>query len=300
MKTRFKLIFGFSVIILLFLLEGYLNITNINKLHTSFNLLDEETIPVVHSLQDIKISSLKVVASTMEVAFMEIGNGVNLTEEKEKINQGKTDFEGAFLRYGILVETYFPDETEVKSEIKERWDILTDISDEIVSLKEKGITDKGIIESKDKLEEAEENLLESIDEALQDEEEETKTRGVAVEKIVKNSLINTLIFMFVTIIFSLLIGIIVSKSISKPLKRLVYTTNEVGKGNLDIKTEIKSKDEFGELSSNFDKMTEDLKKSMISINELDKNVKERTKKLQSKNEEMEQFNKLAVGRETSK
>ena len=186
---------------------------------------------------------------------------------------------------------------DFKSEIKERWDILTDISDEIVSLKEKGITDKGIIESKDKLEEAEENLLESIDEALQDEEEETKTRGVAVEKIVKNSLINTLIFMFVTIIFSLLIGIIVSKSISKPLKRLVYTTNEVGKGNLDIKTEIKSKDEFGELSSNFDKMTEDLKKSMISINELDKNVKERTKKLQSKNEEMEQFNKLAVGRE---
>ncbi|MBM4141951.1 MAG: PAS domain S-box protein, partial [Nitrospira sp.] len=58
-----------------------------------------------------------------------------------------------------------------------------------------------------------------------------------------------------------------SRTISKPIKRLRNAAGEIGKGNLDVKVEIQSKDEIGELAESFNKMALDLKKH-IHQNEL--------------------------------
>jgi len=50
---------------------------------------------------------------------------------------------------------------------------------------------------------------------------------------------------------------------------------EIGKGKLDTKTGIKSKDEIGQLSRVFDAMTDELKESTTSLNELNKEISER-------------------------
>ncbi len=97
------------------------------------------------------------------------------------------------------------------------------------------------------------------------------------------------------------IGIVLSRTITKPIKKLRNAAEEIGKGNLDAKAEIKSKDEFGQLASAFNQMTEDLKKSGAKLKEyskgLETQVAERTKELESKVDELERFNKLSVGRE---
>ncbi len=76
---------------------------------------------------------------------------------------------------------------------------------------------------------------------------------------------------------------------------------EIGKGNLDTKIEVKTKDEIGELANAFGQMTGDLKKSRNELEEysktLEEKVKERTKELEVKNTELERMNKLMVGRE---
>jgi len=60
------------------------------------------------------------------------------------------------------------------------------------------------------------------------------------------------------------------RSIVKPITKFRDTAEVIGKGNLDTKIEIKSRDELGELASAFNKMAEDLKKSRSKIEEYNK------------------------------
>ncbi|TBR15980.1 HD domain-containing protein, partial [bacterium] len=61
------------------------------------------------------------------------------------------------------------------------------------------------------------------------------------------------------IILSIFMGWVVAKGINRPLNRLILGVREVGKGNLDFKVLVKSKDEIEELAKAFNHMTNDLR-----------------------------------------
>jgi len=68
------------------------------------------------------------------------------------------------------------------------------------------------------------------------------------------------------------IGVWMSRIIGKPIQRLHEGAEIIGHGNLDYKIGINSKDEIGQLSRAFDRMTEDLKKSTASVDVLNKEI----------------------------
>ena len=98
-------------------------------------------------------------------------------------------------------------------------------------------------------------------------------------------LTNTLLLLFV-IILSIVIFIsdFISRTITRPLRRLHEGTEEITKGNLDFKVGTPSLDEVGQLSRAFDEMTDNLKKSREELEEysknLEKKVEERTRDLE--------------------
>lgn len=67
----------------------------------------------------------------------------------------------------------------------------------------------------------------------------------------------------------------VNRSIVAPIAKLEEGTQIIGSGNLDYKVGTAAKDEIGQLSRAFDRMTEDLKKTTASIDELNKEIAER-------------------------
>jgi len=72
------------------------------------------------------------------------------------------------------------------------------------------------------------------------------------------------------VIIVLILGFFLAKSITKPIVGLVRATEEVSRGNLDYRVEIKSKDEFRTLGHSFNTMAKSLKdtlKAKDSINE---------------------------------
>ena len=96
--------------------------------------------------------------------------------------------------------------------------------------------------------------------------------------------------------------------ITGPIEKLTIGAEVLGKGKLETRVNIKSKDEIGRLASAFNEMASDLKKSRTELKEysksLEKKIAERTKELEkskkdleSKIDELERFNKLSVGRE---
>jgi len=63
---------------------------------------------------------------------------------------------------------------------------------------------------------------------------------------------------------------LLSRTIVRPIITFRDSAKVIGKGNLDTKVEIKSKDELGELASAFNKMAKDLKESRDKITEYNK------------------------------
>lgn len=132
----------------------------------------------------------------------------------------------------------------------------------------------------------------------------------------------SVLVMFLCFVLAVVIGIYLSKRITKPIIKLRDATREISKGNLDTKITVKSKDEIGDLATSFNQMTSDLKQSKRKLEEysrtLEDKVKERTTELMTTNmtlrteiterkraeealqktmRDLKRFNRLAVGRE---
>lgn len=80
--------------------------------------------------------------------------------------------------------------------------------------------------------------------------------------IIRFILLFFVIIIFVTVLISLIVSKINEKMILSPLKKLIYATEEISKGNLETKIEYNKKDEFRDLFISFDKMRQKLKESV--------------------------------------
>lgn len=139
------------------------------------------------------------------------------------------------------------------------------------------------------------------------------------------------------LVLLLIISYSLSSNIVTPVRKLIGATKKVAAGKLETKIEVKTGDEIEELAESFNRMTEDLRKSRIALEEaktnleikvkertkeleeaksvleikvqartkalkelaesLERQVQERTKELQDRIDELEKFRKLTVGRE---
>ena len=71
-----------------------------------------------------------------------------------------------------------------------------------------------------------------------------------------------------------LVAFLISKSLSRPLIKLKSAANKITDGNFDVRTNIKTGDEIGELSSAFDSMAKKLQDSLIEIKEQEDVIKQ--------------------------
>jgi len=75
----------------------------------------------------------------------------------------------------------------------------------------------------------------------------------------------------------IIIGGMAARLITRPISTLEQGMNIISKGNLDYKVGTEAKDEIGELSRAFDKMTGNLKETMISVDRLNREINIRKK-----------------------
>ena len=72
------------------------------------------------------------------------------------------------------------------------------------------------------------------------------------------------------------------------------SVNKIKDGDFDVRSDIQSRDEIGEMSDSVNAMASHLKES---YRELEQRVEEKTKDLNVKLEELEKLNSVMVGRE---
>jgi PAS domain S-box-containing protein len=103
------------------------------------------------------------------------------------------------------------------------------------------------------------------------------------------SILNTLtqraiIYGLIILVAACVFGMFLILGITRPLNKLVQETKEIGSGNLDVEAGSKAKDEIGDLSRAFSDMTVKLKSTMVSRDELLKEVAERRRAEESAKE----------------
>ena len=88
-----------------------------------------------------------------------------------------------------------------------------------------------------------------------------------------------------------------TKSITKPIKELVFATGQLTQGDMSYRVKVKSHDEIEELADSFNQMTESLAGAERKLKEwaetLEIKVKERTEELESTQKQLIQSEKLA-------
>lgn len=71
-----------------------------------------------------------------------------------------------------------------------------------------------------------------------------------------------------------ILAFVIARTISRPLIKLRNAADDIAHGNFDVKTNITTKDEIGELSSTFDFMARRLKESLIEIKDKENVIKQ--------------------------
>lgn len=101
----------------------------------------------------------------------------------------------------------------------------------------------------------------------------------------------------ITLIISAFSGLFIWLVVHKRVRLLIQGTKEISKGNYDFKIPLKSDDELGELAISFNNMTENLKKALEEIKDLNKNlnikVKEKTEQLKQIYNHVTQIERIA-------
>ena len=104
---------------------------------------------------------------------------------------------------------------------------------------------------------------------------------------------------FFLIIVMSMSAYVISNKISEPIKKLVLSSKNVGKGDYSSKIDTISNDEFDELSASFNQMIENLNKSTISVDKLNIEVAKhkQTEKIVQEKESFIQFiiNNIPIG-----
>ena len=86
----------------------------------------------------------------------------------------------------------------------------------------------------------------------------------------------------VGILVTIAIGIVafvLANLISRPLAKLTNAVNEVADGNFDVRTNIRTQDEIGQLSSAFDSMAKRMQEALISIKQRDDVIRQQEEEL---------------------
>ena len=269
LKTKFSL-----EIILLVALIGMVStiaIINTKTVQDSFLDLSSHTLPTWDALKDMKLATSLMSTATTEIMLLQDGlldksgssESLAIEERLEfqmfEMETAKSLFTESFTRYSILMEDNFPEAKSYGEEISQNWNNAVITSNKIISMTARGGTTEEIIILKNQFDENQVLLNNAIFSAMSFIEPHVENNQKTVGTLVDNTTMQILIVLNLFIISSLIIKLVISRSISRPLVQLRTVTRKIAEGNF-VKTEIKGDDEISELGKDIDLMSGELAK----------------------------------------
>ena len=281
-KIGSKLISGFMIVAIIGSIIGIVGVVSIGNIGKEVNELGVVRLPSIESLAIIRESqtAMKVVERTLLLKNL---TKEDVADQKSRYVASLARIEEAWNRYAQIPQT--PEEALKWNEFETQWETCVANSEEYM-------------EQSDVYQSMPETDTEAIEEMANQMKEMTFVRNsksfdkaesllTAIIDINKQigaeSVINAgenmtasrlilIITMIIGMIISILLGLFLSGIISKPLKKMVVSANQIADGDLNVTIELDTKDEVGELAKAFRLMIENINEVMTNINSASEQV----------------------------
>lgn len=279
-KLSTKLIFAFALLIVVLLVQVFLNFSTNSKAKTDFEHLKNSVGPTIRMLDK----------------FQSVNKELALLIDKQIVGDSKQEINNRVLQIVEVELPYYNSEINLKLSELEGEDPKVFPIKNIAHLTASLIAETGklsvIIKARDLQKEAKlsSNLLakSEIDiQALFFQLEnnisilirEYNNEFIAYQRNLSASLSSTsnLISLagFVGVLISLIISIQTLRTVIKPIKDLQYSARQISRGNYDMRVPVTGNNELAQLGKSFNKMADELKENFTA--------------LELKNKELEQF-----------
>lgn len=294
-KILYKLVFGFVFVSFFVGAVSYLSLTTISNISTGHNLISETSIPLIQQLEEMKFSCLRLVSSATEFGFIQTesnykSDSSSIAHENNLMQGACTSCHSAFKHYQSLVKSSLPESKREINFLKKKSVYLHTTIREFIDMKMKGVSGTKSLEKKEEMEVGEMEFLEAIDSVGSRTFIIFESQKKNLDNTITSSFKNILFFTGFTFLLSVLIGILYSRSISKPIHKLTQSTKDFRKGNYSAKVEVTSTDEIGALGESFNEMADKLKSLILQLEYELEVIKNAEAEIKTKNEELVKTN----------
>lgn len=122
-----------------------------------------------------------------------------------------------------------------------------------------------------------------IDRIVKEQKAELAEDQLAIQALVNQQRILLFGIAIITVLLSLLLAIIISQSISRPIIHLTNSAEQITSGNLQTQAVVESKDEIGKLASSFNEMASKVRNAFLDY---EAQVAERTQTLDKRTNQL--------------
>jgi len=267
MRIVTKLVVRFLAIVFLIWVVTYFASNTYGKIHEEFAELKENIIPGAIAMTEMYGTANQIAHRTMEYI---------LTADAEAkadvlaAGEGLENSLAAYIAYGKDIGHLERKEAEkLEGEGKK----FISVAREILDLRERGVAKDVLLRKVD--EELHPALHPFVEHVIEHRAEHMEELAEAEEAVHEAHSSGLRLLLLLAGLITLTVGAIVfftARSIVKPIHALHRGTEIIGKGNLDYRVGTGAKDEIGQLSRAFDKMTANLKNTTASMDDLDREI----------------------------
>ncbi len=266
MKISQRLIIGYLVVAVLASIPLYFTLQAYNDINHEFERMMNDSVEKVKTLEQLKFVGLRIVSSTSEFGFIVseqegTTSAQIINDEDHLLTKGREQFELLLKRYEDLVKVSALDKKNSLESIRAVGYKLLQTSDEIIQLKKSGLRGEVVLDKKEEFEKYEIIYMKTLDDALFLGYEELHEERNNVQSTIIASKRLTWVTTGLTFLLAIGIGLLISYSITNPLKLLKNAARKIGEGDLETVIEVESNDEVGDLAQTFKTMIADLKDS---------------------------------------
>lgn len=265
MKIKKKFTLEIIILSVILVITSFIIIDNTLNVEENFSILNDDLIPRLSLLKDMRLMASNVLISTLEFTMFE--ENFIVSDDKtpnidtqlsilSQIEENKINFIQLFEIYEQRVSGTNVDESI--NQINLKWEQFTILSDKFVDYRTRGISGTEFIKIKDEFKNSKDILFVQIDSLLIINEKQVEQKGKDVSELVRFSTVLILTVVSVFILTLIILRHYLLKSILKPIFKIRSVTQEIAKNKLDLRIEDISKDEIGELSEDINIMTHNL------------------------------------------
>jgi len=278
MKLGAKFQISFLMISLIGGLIGYVGFSGVNDVFTIFDGIVDDTAPELILLGQIESLSreLQLEAVSYVLLTQASASDTSIHEELEEFEETNIELDKIILElreHEEAEEEEEPEEMEFLEQVIVSKAKLYDASLAIISGADKGVSSQIITIMKETLEQAEEELHEVIEIRIELEKAELERQDAIADELSFNTSNLIIIVSVIGVIFALSLGILLPKTILRPLSQLKDAAKLIDKGNFEVSIKPHGDDETKDLIKSFNSMARGLKKTRELELEKQKNEK---------------------------